>query len=356
MLNTESEAYTFFSGSGSSIALRRPKMIRQKPLYPFDSNDPNRGDVATTLPPEFIIPTKPNIDLWIGDAWGVTLKKAPPYVPGANTTPREMVMSYQTHFYDRPQQDIILTEHCERGLTHLHLSGPGSTAEAPTDPTDSTNIRNTIDLFKYAISWGFYISYWEGWQNLRDRNWSQIRYLVEPFLNAIAAAGIAEKVIIVLGKELDSYNRGGSAYLDDIIDNVCRICNDLGIKVWLHFNANKPGWPAPGQNIIEWWSQWVNRVKGITWQADPYSSAGEMGARMWDTRKYLGAASLSLLCSAWELRGTQQLYGQCSEECGARTAWEMLCAPNKSWTHYPPVAGSMNGPRFPNGNPLLMGE
>lgn len=328
----------------------RPLAKRQKPLPPFDENDPG-GDVATTLPPEQHIPDGPDRDWWLGDAWGVTLDETPPYVPGANTTPREMTMSYQLHYYDRRWQDINLTAHAERNFSHFHLSGPGSTAEQRADPTDAGNIQRTVDLFDYVQSWGFFTSYWEGWGNLRDRNWSQVRHLVEPFLYALINANLASKSIIVLGKELDGYNAGGPD-LDGIIAAICAICNQADMPVWLHFNANKPGWPAPGQDIVEWWRQWAGRVKGICWQADPYEKTGTMAARFWDTRKYLGRADTRLLASAWELRGTAQLYGACTEECGALTAWELLCAPNKPDTHYPAVAGSMNGPRYPDGRPF----
>jgi hypothetical protein len=337
---------------------RRPPARRQPALPPFDQNDPG-GLVHIVLPPEQQIPTAPDRDWWIGDAWGVTLEETPPFVPGANTTPREMIMSYLLPWYPRVWQDKILTAHAERGLTHFHLDRWNWQAAGLSD-------AQVVELFKYIQSWGFYTSWWAtGSKDPRDQNWQGIKHLIEPFLRLLIAADEPEKSICVVGEELNSWNKPGADGLDDIIVNVAAICNPVDLPLWLHFANNVPAWPGPGVTFVDWW-RWLaqpfarnqsgQKVRGCCWQGTPTDPAGTMSAHLWDTRKYLAAADADRLrVCAFELRGDEQLYGRCDEAHGALTAWEMICATrNAPAPNAPPVAGSMNGPRFPDGRPFLL--
>jgi hypothetical protein len=338
-------------------------MKRQAVLLPFDTDD--RGNlIHTALPPEQHIPTAPDRDFWIGDAWGVTLTETPqqeadplldePFEPGANTTPGEMFMSYQLHLYPPEWVDKILTAHAERGYTHFHLS-------PPRDRTDAASIQETVNLFKYVQSWGFFTSYWATGTpdapRYKDKNWDGIKEIIEPFLRALIAAGEPEKTICLLGEELDSWNRPGPDGLDDIIAHAAPICRDADIPLWLHFTSNKPGWEGKaGQSIVDWW-RWLATlgVRGCCWQSNAADSAALQSAHLWDTRKYLGEADSRLKVSAWELEGIRELYGQETEVQAARVAWEMICATRGSEApNAPATAGSMNGPHWPDGRPFLM--
>ena len=151
------------AASGPDVTLQpvsqRPAIIVQPVTAPpFDSNDPG-GDVSTSLPPEQVIPPSPTIGWWRGDIGGVTLPDAPPMVPGGNSTPPTMTMSFllpwytQTQYGGTPQVDKILTAHAQRGYTHFHLDQTNWQAAG-------LSIPQAVDLFKYIQSWGFYTSYW----------------------------------------------------------------------------------------------------------------------------------------------------------------------------------------------------
>jgi hypothetical protein len=346
-----SAASWWMLSQASSVNPSRPPMQRQPSLLPFDGDD-GGNQIHTTLPPEQIIPTKPDRDWWIGDAWGVTLTETPPLVPGCNTTPREMVMSYLLPRYPRVWQDKILTAHAERGYTHFLL-------DRATWQSAGYSDADAVDLFAYVQSWGFFTSYWAtGSSDPRDQNWDGIKPLIAPFLRALIAAGLAEKSICILGEELNSWNRPGPSGLDDIIDGAANICDLNNIPLWLHFTSNVPGWPGkPGESVEDWWSEMAGGVRGCCWQSNAADSAALQSAHLWDTRWRVAVGDPQLKVCAFELKGNEQLYGRCDETCGSRTAWELVCATRGPQApNAPAVAGSMNGPRFGKGNPLLMGE
>lgn len=336
--------------SGSSRPSgRRPPPARQLSLVPpldFDPNVPE-GDVHTVLPPEQVIPSYYDRDWWRGDAWGVMLDEAPPYVDGANTTPPEMVMSYFLPGYVQfgsKWVDKILTAHAKRNYSHFHF-------DQYTFEQFGLSDAQAADLMAYTQSWGFFTSYWakRPSQALDGGNFTTTRHLYVPFLRTLLDRGLAKggKLLYVVGEELNSGYRPGPNGLDDVIANMCDLLNPLDVPVWLHFTSNYPAFPVD-TDFTGWWRPWVGRVKGLLWQADPYASAGLMGAKLWDARKYIGAASVALKVVAFELRGTAQLYGRCTEEQGCLTAWEMICC-TRDQTPYPAVAGAGNGPRYPDG-------
>ena len=327
---------------------KRPPAKRQPPLPPFDHDDPG-GRVATTLPPEQVIPAGPDRDWWRGDFGGVTTRETPPFIPGANTTPPNMWMTFLLHRYSRAWQDIFLKEYCERGYTHILLG-------APDDRKDPAAIAAQVEFFKYVQSYyGLFTAYWAtstgDAPQYKDKNWKGIREIIEPFLRALIAAGKPEKSIMIVGEELNSWNKPGPDGLDDIIANICAICNPVDLPVWLHFTSNHPSWQPGGMTPTTWWQQWVGRVKGLCWQATSNDPAGSMAAHMWDARKYLGAASTQLKVVAFELRASEQLFGHYTEEQGCLTGWEMICA-TRGGTNFPPVSGFMNGARRPGGEPI----
>jgi hypothetical protein len=329
----------------------RPAPKPQAPLPPFDHNDPG-GNVATTLPPELIIPTGYDIDFWRGDFGGVTLptSQRPEWIPGANSTPYEMVMSFLMHRYVRSTQDNILTANAERDYSHMHLA-------PPDDRTSSASIAQQVAFFKYVQSWGFFTSYWATGTGdaaaYGNRNWAGIREIIEPFLRALIAAGEPEKSVIIVGEELNGWNRPGPDGLDDIITNICAICNPVGMKVALHFTSNVPAWQPNGMSPTDWWRQWIGKVRFLLWQSDSLNPAGTMAAHFWDARKYLGeAGGDAFRAVAFELRANEQLYGRCTEAGGCLTGYELLCAPNAPGHTYPAVAGFGNGARYPSGAPI----
>lgn len=327
---------------------RRPAAVKQPPLPAFDPDDPG-GNVATTLPPEQVIPPSPNIDWWRGDMFGVTLP--PPDIMtvaeaeaiGANTTPVNMLMSWFLPKYSRAIQDRYLTAVCQRGYTHLVLSRP--------DDMSPTGIAAFVQLAKYVQSWGLYVCYWGCFEgDPHDQDWDGLKYLLEPVYAQMITAKAMD--INILGKELNSWNQPGPNGLDSIIAGASLICAPAGVPIYLHFTQNVPAWQPPSMTPVAWWASLVGQVRGLCWQANPYDPAGTMAAHMWDSRKILGAASDTFRLVSFETRATAQLYGQCDEAHGALTDWENICAPNAPGYAVPAVAGFGNGGWYPDGTPI----
>jgi hypothetical protein len=323
----------------------RPAPVRQTPLPPFDHDDPG-GAVHTTLPPEQVIPSGPDRDWWRGDFGGVTLTDTPPFFPGANSAIPKMTMSFQLPYYDRHWQDVILTAHAERGYTHFHLDR-FTWQQKGLSPTDA------IALMASVQSWGFFTSYWGiGTLDGHFTSWAQASGLYQPVLDALQAAGpsVSEKTILIVGEELNSCTSPEG--LLDIVQHLAPQCRDLNIPLWLHFTSNYPAWPIGSQSKVDFWRVMLGLgVKGLCWQADPFDPAGTMGARMYDSRRYLADAGGGKL-AAFELRAFAQLQGRFDEDHGCLTGWEMLCATHVPGSHVPAVAGFANGARYPDGSAI----
>lgn len=332
-------------GAGSKQTPIRPAG-RPQPIFapPFDPSDPG-GITWTVLPPEYIIAPNPSKALWRGDFGGMTLAQTPPLVPGCNTTPPEMVMTFLLPEYERKWQDIILTEHAWRSYTHFHLAdrqNGGITGQA------------FVELMQYVQSWGNYSSYWGmGTPDGNFGSWADAQGLFMPTLNALQAAGAktCENAILIVGEELNSCT--SPAGLLDIVSHLAPICNGSGIDMWLHFTSNYPSWPIGGQSSVQFWEEMAGLgIKGLCWQGDPADGPGTMSAHMYDSRRYLASADGALRLVAFELLATHQLYGKASEADGRRYSWECNCAP-QGIASIPPVMGGGNGfGSYPNGGAI----
>ncbi len=370
-------SYLLLGGTGS----RRPPAVQQPAIAPpFDPNDPG-GLVHTVLPPEQTIPTAPSRTWMNGDAWGVELPEDPPWVPGCNTTPLRMIMSYLLPWYSLPQYggtkqvDKNLTAHCKRGYW-THLLSKGNSDEA------GLSLSQFLDLIAYVQSWGFFTPIWPfSLGNPRNANWAETAPFIEPFLHALVDRGLAEKSSIVLGGELNNWNRPGPDGLDDIIAHTAAICRPADLDLWLHFGRNYPGWPIGGfqyaprpdlHDEVEAWWAWLHSlgVKGICVQLDQDDTAGAQGGRMWGIRYRLAHASPELRCVAFETCATNQMYygdhmkpigmpggGHVYDErYGKLRSWQLVCG-TRGWeaTDAPAVSGSNNGLSYPDGTPIWKG-
>jgi hypothetical protein len=316
-------------------------------LPPPDASDPfwPFNQVHTTLPTG--IPPNPTRNFWRHDPWGVTLKQTPPLVPGCNTTPREMVMSYQLPLYQQPWIDMILAEHAESGLSHFHFDRGVA--------VNALGLQKALDLVAYVQSWGFYTSFWLcGTGDDRSGGWPMLQPMIEPFLQGLIARGLADKSVMLVGEELNSGCVPGSGPngLDRMIDAICAICNPIGIPVWLHFTANVPAWAAPGQDDVAWIRQFVGRLTGLCWQGNPDDTAGTMGAHLWDARWRWAQADPSFLVSAWELEGENLLYARVTREYAALRGTEMLCCPSGAPSPDAPMVAGAAAARNYDGSAL----
>ena len=326
----------------------RPVPVQQPVIAPpFDASDPG-GIVHTTLP--FTPPPNPTKDFHRGDAWGVTLDPSlsPPLVPGCNTTPLQMMMSYLFPFYARNWQDIQLTAHAVRSYSHFHLD-QWNWQSAGLSPAQAAA------LMQYIQSWGFYTTFW-GLGTRYGVNWSswaQAEPYLQPILSALIAAGptVCENTVLVVGEELNSCT--SPAGLLDIVTNLSPICAGAGIDLWLHLTDNYRDWSVDG-NGVGWWQQMKSLgVKGLKWQGDVNDPAGTMGAHMWDARSEMAQADPSLLVCAFEYLGDRELYGQVTEQQACLRGFELVCCPTGAPTpNAPYVAGYGGGGCLPDGLPL----
>lgn len=336
----------------ASTGSRRPPVVRQRPLPPFDVDATGQNAVHTTLPPEQRIPVGPDRDWWRGDAWSVTLDHDPPPITGAYSRPR-MIMSYLASRYPRSTLDEILTAHAERSYSHFH-----SDRYSWEWNGDGTGLspQQAADYLAYIQSWGFFTSYWGiGTPDGYFTSWAAAQPLYQPTLDALKAAGssVCAKTILIVGEELNSCTSPQG--LQDIVQHLAPICQDLDIPLWLHFTANYPAWPTSGTIAakIDFWRVMQSLgVKGLCWQANAFEPTGVMGARMWDARSYMAQASPDLKLCAFEARGSAILAGLGDEDQSCLTGYELLCCTRVPGSNAPAVAGSMSGLRYPDGSAL----
>jgi hypothetical protein len=323
------------------------------PLPAFDTSD-SYGFVHTTQPPDLVIPSGPDRRFFRGDLGGVMLPTAPPFVPGANTTPPEMVMSFLLPWYQQPWIDTILMAHAERGYTHFLLDFYHCRKAG-------LSLQQTLDLIAYVQSWGFFTPIWlTGSNDDRSHGWTSVQPIVEPLVRGLLnASSLTAGFIAFPGQELNTNCEPGPGKADAIIAAVCALCNPSDVDCWLHFSPNYPGYPMnpqPGQNfdvmMVEWIAQWRGRIRGLAWQGDGSQSAGLMGAKMWDARRFWARAGYTdyPCVVAFELMATDELYGHCTEAQGCLRGTEMVyCTSDGS---APPVAGYGNGARRADGSVL----
>jgi hypothetical protein len=327
------------------LANQRPSAVRQKPLPAFEASDPS-GEVHTTAPPELVIPSKPKIDFFRGDLGGVMLKQTPPLVPGGNTTPLEMTMSFLLPWYPRLWQDVILRAHAERGYTHFLLDRWQADKAGLND-------AQFVSLIAYVQSWGFFTPIWVTSANDdRSHGWQSVRARVLSFFSAIPRA-VAERCLFLPGEELNNGCPPGPDGADSIIASVCNFANVIGAPAWLHLTANYPDYPPNPRtdaSAVVWWQQWIGKLRGLCWQGNQNDSAGLQGARMYDARRILHRANPSFKLVAFELLATNQLYGRATEEQGCLRGLEMVYCPQGETIQM--VWGFGNGARYPDGTAI----
>jgi hypothetical protein len=336
----------------------RPAAVRQPAIAPpFDPSDPG-GTTWTSLPLGYVVPTARTKAYWLGDLGGVTLPIAPPLVPGGNTTPATMTLSFLLPWYLQPQYggtaqvDQILTAHAQRGYQNFHLARDNWLQAGLSDVQG-------VQLLQTLNSWGFYGSYW-GISTTSGPNfgsWAQAAPYFLPTLHALQAAGAAtcEQSILIVGEEL---NRCTSPTgLLDIVTNLSPLCQGSGIAMGLHFTSNYPAWPTAGQTSTQFWQDMLGLgVTYFCWQADQNDPAGTQAAHMYDSRRYCAdAGGAAIIFVAFELMATAQLYGACTEQQGQLRSWECNCAPTGGYPNMPPVSGAGNGLVMPNGQPMMGG-
>ena len=338
-----------------STSRSRPLPVNQLPLPPWDASD-SGGMVHTVCPPDQIIPKGYTRDWWRGDFSGVMIPENPPLVPGCNTSPVNMIISFLLPHYVQfgtKWVDMILTAHAQRNYSHFHLDHWQFNQAG-------LSLAQAEALIRYVQSWGFCTSCWLTSSNdNRSGGWSTIGAVAEPFLKMLVGTD-ASKVILLPGEELNNGCPPGPGGCDDIITAVCAACNPLDIPVWLHFTSNYPGYPTnppPGVDfdnwMVQWIAQWKGKVRGLAWQSDPNQSAGTMGAELWSARqRWASALGSDGLVAAFELLATEKLYGRCTEEYGCLRGTEMIYCTSDPVGSCPPVAGACDGLRYPDGTPI----
>lgn len=328
------------------------------PLPPFEASD-SSGLVHTTLPPELQVPSGPTREFVVGDAWGITLPVDPmsvPLVPGCNTTPRNMIMSYLLPWYRQNGAewviDSYLAEFARRYYSHLHFDRTNAVAALGNDG-GAAFVREMSERVPFVTLWA------SGSSDDRSRGWTSIGAAITNFLNALLAGANPDKFFVSPGEELNNGCPPGPAGADSIIQGVLNICSPLGIPTALHFTSYYPGYPenAPPDQFDAAMVAWLAKVRGwgvrqLWWQADPNASAGMQGAKLYDARRFWQRAGFAYpAVAAFELVGEKQLYGQCDEPHGALRGWELMCCP--AGTAIYPVAGTGGGIWCPDGRPFL---
>ena len=320
-----------------SFKQARPAAVVQPSLGQYDPDDAggaiNRGGMAATgrppLPPN---PTKRffrgNLMIELVDSHGTPLPV--PFVDGGNTTPQNSVMSWFLPKYTRPWQDLIITGHCQRSYSHIHL-------DVFTALAIGWTYAQFIALVQYLISYGFFVSFWGqgpgtpgGWQS-----WADAQPNLQPLLDALTAAGPAtsERCILLFTKEEDTYASGQA--LLEIAQHVMPQAKDLGLACYHHFTGRMRSWQLPGETPQQFWAEQIGiGVTGLCYQAlcvtpgfsfqDPAGivPAGTMMAELWD--------ATSVVCPAggdnvfFEGCATNKLYGTRNERDGNRLGLEAV--------------------------------
>lgn len=327
-----------------SFKPRRPAPRPQAALPPFDPNDPNAGEVHTTLPPEQVIPAGPDVLFFRADFTGVTLDLARwgtdlPMLKGANSTPLAMLMSPMLLLYPRKWQDAYLTESAERGLTHF-IFPAGAWNDAANGRQFSP--ADVVEWATYLDSWGFYRVYWNAVPTLND-----------PFLQALVDAHAVD--FHVCGEEVDG--RMTAEQYEAVLDNNLAISGG-GLPTGAHFTANYPeGFPR--DTFLINWAKFNGKVH-LCWQANPADSAGRQAAMLYYARRRVnlggvggnGIAAPDSRVIAFETMAEYELYGKCTEAYGNLRSWQLLCAPIIAGERVRPISGFGNGCRRPDGTAI----
>ena len=339
------------SGGGNGIVRPKPIFQNSLPSWSIFLNPDPGGIVHTTAPPEWQPPTTYNKRWWRGDIGGVMLPTAPPFVPGANTTPPEMTMSFLLPWYVQfgtKWVDAFLTAHAQRNYSHFLLDRFNFDASG-------LGPNGALQLIKIVQSWGFYTPMWMTGSTDGSSRATLAGYqrLVDPYMNLFTKdSNVMDKLIVLPGEELDNGIPPGSPGLDDILNYECNRCNPLGIDIYFHFTANHRTWYPNGTNEVAWAQQWINRITGQMWQGEPYNitnnppTLGNMQAQFWDSRSFWQSITPSFIMIAGEYAATPELFGQCSEELGCLFGLGLQFGTNPMGIG---VNGFCNGARYSNG-------
>lgn len=331
-------------------------------IAPPDPNDPG-GDVYFVLPPEAIPNWQPqvvSVRRMRGDFGGVTTPLAPPFVPGASTTPPNMWYSPLLPWYVGKTMpdgsdcvDYYLNAVQARGYTHVHLDRWEWDA-AGCSPAQ------VVALVQRIQARGLIVTYWAtSTSDDRSGGWPTLEPLVAPILQALIAGGCGARLAVLVGGELNNGTVPGNGPngLDGLINGICAITNPVSIPTYLHFTSNYASWPPPGMGQSAWWAQFAGGVPGygtlagLCWQGDQNQPAGTMGGEMWSARQIVSAGWPGFDFIAFELLVEAQFNGQCDETNGRRRGYEMLCCPSVDGRS-PALAGFMNGGSEPDGTIL----
>jgi hypothetical protein len=407
------------SGAVAVASGKRPAPVPHAAIAPpFDPND-EHGLVHTTLPPEQIIPPhftdplfmradfngvclageySPTASDDIVAAGGITMTSGRwtglrvPFLPGANTTPPNMIMTPMLVMYPQDVIDAALTEHAERGYDDL-IFGPepwnaeANLAEAAAYArgpiirsaryprvrtlrpgsrrsrafqlsTDGPSQHKTyspqqmLEWCRYVKSWGFRVVLWRG-----DPNRG-----IDPMFETLMQGGVVD--FYGHGTEVDEVTIKET--YEASLDQIDRYIGGR-IPISAHFTADadrKMGYPIgfPRNTYLNDWGPWNGRVH-LLQQLAVDASAGLQGSSMWYARKHIncgigdavtpgthGAPDSRII--AFETMAFAQLYGKCDENDGNLRDWELLCGTRDDLTCARPVSGFGNGCRYPNGDPI----
>lgn len=308
------------------------------------------------LPPEQIIPPHFTDPAWLrADFNGVTLNldrwnpkaAAPlPFLAGANSTPRAMLMTPMLILYPRYWQDACLTEHAERGYDDFILAPEPWNADANGFTPTPTTI---LAWCRYVQSWGFRVVVWRG-DPARG---------MDPMLMTLLDADVVS--FYIHGEEVDS-KMTSEAYERTL--QVVDLSLNGQIPIGVHFTADGSrhmGYPIgfPRDTFLNDWSPYDGRVH-LCQQLDVDASAGLQGASMYYARLHVnggvgdaakGPGAPNSRVIAFETMATAQLYGRCTEEQGCLRTWELLCGTRDN-PKARPVSGFGNGGRSPEGTAI----
>lgn len=341
------QAFPFYSSSN------RPQPIQQLPLPSWDimlNPDPG-GNVWTTPPPEWKPTVKYDKKWWRGDIGGVMISPAPPFVPGANTTPPEMTMSFLLPWYVQfgtKWIDQFLINHAQRNYSHFLLDRYNCDASG-------IGVQGTLELIDIVQSWGFYTPMWmtgstDGGSRATLQGYQQ---LVDPYMNKIInSSSRVDKFICLPGEELNNGIPPGSPGLDDILNYECNRCNAINLDIYFHFTENVRTWQPNNMSDVTWAQQWMNRMTGQMWQGNPDNitntpkTLGTMQAQFWDSRGFWQSLNPNFIMVAGEYAASAELDGNCSEELACLFGLGLQFPPSPLGVG---VNGFCNGARYQNG-------